>query len=57
MPYQEALEALFEAFHANGILCKWNEPLASHTSFKIGGRAALSVWPTGRAQVILVLPP
>ncbi|MBR6782827.1 MAG: UDP-N-acetylmuramate dehydrogenase [Clostridia bacterium] len=55
MPYQEALEALFEAFRANGILCKWNEPLAGHTSFKIGGRAALSVWPTGRAQIILVL--
>ena len=55
MPYQEALEALYEAFRANGILCKWNEPLASHTSFKIGGRAALSVWPTGRAQIILVL--
>ena len=55
MPYQEALEALYEAFRANGILCKWNEPLASHTSFKIGGRAALSVWPTSRAQIILVL--
>lgn len=55
MPYQEALEALYEAFRANGILCKWNEPLANHTSFKIGGRAALSVWPTGRAQIILVL--
>ena len=55
MPYQEALEALYEAFRANGVLCKWNEPLSGHTSFKIGGRAALSVWPTGRAQVILVL--
>lgn len=55
MPYQEALEALYEAFRANGVLCKWNEPLANHTSFKIGGRAALSVWPTGRAQIILVL--
>ena len=55
MPYQEALEALYEAFRANGILCKWNEPMASHTSFKIGGHAALSVWPTGRAQLILVL--
>ena len=55
MPYQEALEALYEAFRANGVLCKWNEPLSNHTSFKIGGRAALSVWPTGRAQIILVL--
>lgn len=55
MPYQEALEALYEAFRANGILCKWDEPLANHTTFKIGGHAALSVWPTGRAQLILVL--
>ncbi len=55
MPYQEALEALFEAFRNNGILCKWNEPLSSHTSFRIGGNAALSVWPTGRSQLILVL--
>lgn len=55
MPYQAALEGLYEAFRANGILCKWNEPLSTHTSFKIGGRAALAVWPSGRAQLILVL--
>ena len=55
MPYQEALKALFEAFRANGIHCKWNEPLANHTSFKIGGMAALSVWPSGRLQLIQVL--
>ena len=55
MPYEKALEALFEAFRANGILCKWNEPLSSHTSFKIGGRAALSVWPSGRAQMVMAL--
>ena len=55
MPYQEALEALYDAFRANGILCKWNEPMAHHTSFKIGGRAALTVWPSGRAQMILAL--
>ena len=55
MPYQEALEALYEAFRSNGILCKWNEPLSSHTSFRIGGNAALTVWPSGRAQLVLVL--
>ena len=55
MPYEKALKALFEAFRANGILCKWNEPLSSHTSFKIGGRAALSVWPSGRAQIVTAL--
>ena len=55
MPYTSALTALYEAFHNNGILCKWNEPMAIHTSFKIGGPAALSVWPTGRNQLIRVL--
>ena len=37
MPYQEALEALYTAFRENGILCKWDEPMSLHTSFKIGG--------------------
>lgn len=55
MPYREQLEALCEAFRNNGILCKWNEPMSAHTSFRIGGNAALSVWPSGRAQLILVL--
>ncbi len=55
MPFKEALEALYEAFRANGILCKWNEPLSAHTSFKIGGNAALTVWPSGKTQLILVL--
>ena len=55
MPFKEALEALFEAFRAKGILCKWNEPLSAHTSFRIGGNAALAVWPSGKAQMILVL--
>ena len=55
MPYREQLEALFEAFRSNGILCKWDEPLSSHTTFRIGGNAALTVWPSGRAQLILVL--
>lgn len=55
MPFKEALEALFEAFRNNGILCKWNEPLSAHTSFRIGGNAALTVWPSGKAQMILVL--
>ena len=55
MPYQQALEALCDAFRANGILCKWNEPMSNHTSFKIGGNAALTVWPSGRTQMIQVL--
>ncbi|MBR5124832.1 MAG: UDP-N-acetylmuramate dehydrogenase [Clostridia bacterium] len=55
MPYREQLEALFEAFRSNGILCKWDEPLSSHTTFRIGGNAALTVWPSGRAQLILAL--
>ena len=55
MPFKEALEALYEAFRANGILCKWNEPLSAHTSFRIGGNAALAVWPSGKAQLVLVL--
>lgn len=55
MPYQEALEALYTAFRENGILCKWDEPMSLHTSFKIGGNAALTVWPSGKAQTVLVL--
>ena len=55
MPFKDALEALYEAFRANGILCKWNEPLSAHTSFRIGGNAALAVWPSGKAQLVLVL--
>ncbi len=55
MAHTEALDALYDAFRQNGILCKWDEPLSAHTSFRIGGPAALCVWPTGRAQLILVL--
>ena len=55
MPFTEQLNALQQAFHGSGIECKWNEPLASHTSFHIGGPAALTVWPASRAQLIQVL--
>ena len=55
MPYREQLEALYESFRKGGILCKWNEPLSAQTSFRIGGNAALTVWPSGRAQLITVL--
>jgi len=55
MPFTERLEALHKAFHEQGIVCKWNEPMSSHTTFRIGGQAALSVWPSGRAQLIYVL--
>ncbi len=55
MPFTEELESLQEAFHNNGIICQWNESMAAHTSFRIGGQATLTVWPTGRAQLLLVL--
>ncbi len=55
MPYTHTLQALNDEFRANGILCKWNEPMSAHTSFQIGGKAALAVWPTGRAQLLQVL--
>ena len=55
MSVMQALEGLYEAFRANGIICKWDEPMSSHTSFRIGGRAALCVFPTGRNQLISVL--
>lgn len=55
MPFTEQLNALHKAFHGSGIECKWNESLSSHTSFHIGGPAALTVWPASRAQLIQVL--
>ena len=55
MPFIKQLEALHDAFRGGGIECKWHEPLASHTSFRIGGQAALTVWPASRAQLVQVL--
>jgi UDP-N-acetylmuramate dehydrogenase len=55
MPFKKQLEAMYQAFRASGIECKWNESLASHTTFHIGGQAALAVWPASRAQLIQVL--
>ena len=55
MPFTEQLTALHGAFRGSGIECKWNEPLSSHTTFRIGGPAALTVWPASRAQLIQVL--
>ena len=55
MPFTTQLEKLCLAFRGSGIECKWNEPLASHTTFRIGGQAALVVWPASRAQLIQVL--
>ncbi len=55
MPFVKQLKALHSAFHGSGIECKWNEPLSSHTSFHIGGQAALTVWPASRAQLVQVL--
>lgn len=55
MPFSKQLKDLHDAFHGSGIECKWNEPLSAHTSFQIGGNAALIVWPASRAQLIQVL--
>ncbi len=55
MPFQKELNAMYQAFLAYGMICKWNESLSAHTSFHIGGKAALCVWPTGRAQLIQAL--
>lgn len=55
MPFIKQLEALQSAFRGSGIECKWNEPLSSYTSFRIGGKAALIVWPASRAQLVQVL--
>ncbi len=55
MPFRKELDALADAFRENGMICKWNEPLSAHTSFHIGGRAALCVWPTGQNQLVRVL--
>ena len=55
MPYQKQLEDLFKAFRGSGIECKLDQPMAEHTSFRIGGHAALCVWPASRAQLVQVL--
>lgn len=55
MPFKEALEALSEAFRISGIPCSRNESLAQYTTFKIGGAAALVVWPSGKQQLIHTL--
>ncbi len=55
MSVTSILESLQEAFRQNGILSKWKESLAGHTSFHIGGEATLCAFPTGRAQLIAVL--
>ncbi len=55
MSVKDSLEALYEAFRQNGVPCKWNEPMSPHTSFHIGGPAALCAFPTGRTQLIAVL--
>ena len=55
MQFAKQLKDLYDAFRGSGIECKWNEPLSSHTSFQIGGKAALTVWPASRAQLVQVL--
>ena len=55
MPFTKELKALSDAFHERGIECRWNEPMAGHTSFRIGGMATLVAWPAGQSQIITVL--
>ena len=55
MPFEDQLQDLYNAFRGSGIECKFNHPMADHTSFRIGGQAALCVWPASRAQLIQVL--
>ncbi len=55
MPFQRELSLLHEAFRETGIPCTQNEPLSAHTTFRIGGNAALVVWPTGQLQLARVL--
>lgn len=55
MPFSKQLDALHTAFRGSGIECKWNESMSAHTTFQIGGYAALTVWPASRAQLVQVL--
>ena len=55
MPFMKELTALKNAFHASGIEWSWNEPMAPHTTFRIGGAATLVAWPAGQNQIITVL--
>lgn len=55
MPFTKQLKLLHDAFHGSGIECKWNESLSLHTTFRIGGKAALVVLPASRAQLVQVL--
>ena len=55
MPFLKELTDLKNAFHACGIEWSWNEPMASHTTFRIGGAATLVAWPAGQNQIITVL--
>lgn len=55
MPYTKELTALKNAFHESGIVWTWNESMAPHTTFRIGGVATLVAWPTGQQQLVTVL--
>ena len=55
MPFTKELEALYNAFRTAGIQCEQNHPMAEHTSFKIGGPAALCAWPSGKGQLVEAL--
>ena len=44
-------ETLKARLRAAGIAYKEQEPLAAHTTFKIGGPAAVFVQPAGEAQL------
>ena len=55
MRYEKELGALYDAFLENEFDCSKNEILAQHITFRIGGPAPLTVWPSSRAQLIKIL--
>ena len=49
------MERLYEFFVQAGVRCKKNEPLAPHSSFRIGGAAELALFPESRDEMMLCL--
>ena len=49
------MEDLYEFFTGLGVCAKRNEPLAPHSSFRIGGAARLALFPKNRDEMILCL--
>ena len=49
------MRRLCEALVRNGVQTKTEYPLAEHSSFRIGGRAELAIFPKDRGELLLVL--